>query len=83
MKKNKAYIPLFCLLILLCLFLNWGGDQLVSRWNWPVWLDSFGTMLTAYLLGPWCAAIVGATADLLLEVDEAQLITMLEEIRSL
>ena len=65
MKKNKAYIPLFCLLILLCLFLNWGGDQLVSRWNWPVWLDSFGTMLTAYLLGPWCAAIVGATTNIL------------------
>ena len=65
MKKNKAYIPLLCLLILLCLFLNWGGDQLVSRWNWPVWMDSFGTMLTAYLLGPWCAAIVGATTNIL------------------
>ena len=64
-KKNKAYIPVFCLQILLCLFLNWGGDQLVSRWNWPVWMDSFGTMLTAYLLGPWCAAIVGATTNLL------------------
>ena len=64
-RKKKAFIPLFCLLILAALFLNWGGDQMVSRWNWPVWLDSMGTMLVAYLLGPWCAAIVGATTNLL------------------
>ena len=51
--------------ILLCLFLNWGGDQIVSRLNWPVWLDSAGTMLAAYLLGPWCAAVVGITSNLL------------------
>ena len=64
-RKKKAFIPLFCLLILAALFMNWGGDQMVSRWNWPVWLDSAGTMLVAYLLGPWCAAIVGATTNLL------------------
>ena len=64
-KNKKAYIPLFCLQILLCLFLNWGGDQLASRWSWPVWLDSMGTMLAAYLLGPWCAAIIGVTYNLL------------------
>ena len=61
-RKKKAFIPLFCLLILTALFMNWGGDQMVSRWNWPVWIDSAGTMLVAYLLGPWCAAIVGAEA---------------------
>ena len=65
MKNRKAYIPLFCLQILLCLLLNWGGDQMVSRWSWPVWLDSMGTMLAAYLLGPWCAAIIGGTYNLL------------------
>ncbi len=65
MKKKKTFIPVFCLQILLCLFLNWGGDQLVSSWNWPVWLDSAGTMLSAYLLGPWCAAIIGGTYNLL------------------
>ena len=65
MKNKKAFIPVLCLQILLCLFLNWGGDQLVSRWNWPVWLDSAGTVMAAYLLGPWCGAIVGATSNLL------------------
>ena len=65
MKNRKAYVVLFCLLILIALFMNWGGDQMVSRWNWPIWLDSAGTMLVAYLLGPWCAAIVGATTNIL------------------
>ena len=64
-KNKKTFTFLFCLLILVCLFLNWGGDQMVSRWSWPVWLDSIGTMLAAYLLGPWCAAVVGATTNLL------------------
>ena len=65
MKNKKAFIPVFCLQIMLCLFLNWGGDQIVSRLNWPIWLDSLGTMLTAYMLGPWCAAIVGGSYNLL------------------
>ena len=65
MKNKKAFIPVFCLQIMLYLFLNWGGDQIVSRLNWPIWLDSMGTMLTAYMLGPWCAAIVGGSYNLL------------------
>ena len=63
--NKRLFIPVFCLQVLLCLFLNWGGDQIVSRLNWPVWLDSVGTMLAAYLLGPWCAAVIGATSNLL------------------
>ena len=65
MKNKKAFIPVFCLQIMLFLFLNWGGDQIVSRLNWPIWLDSLGTMLAAYLLGPWCAAIIGGSYNLL------------------
>ena len=65
MKNKKIFILVFSLQILLYLFMNWGGDQMVSRWQWPVWLDSAGTMLAAYMLGPWCGAIVGATTNML------------------
>ena len=68
MKKKKITIPVFCLQILLFLAMNWGGDQLVSRFNWPVWLDAGGTVLCAYLLGPWCAAVVGVTTNLLAHI---------------
>ena len=55
----------FSVQILLCLFLDWSGDQLASRLNWPIWLDSVGTVLAAYLTGPWCGAVIGATYNLL------------------
>ena len=65
MKKKKIFIAAFSMQIMLCLFLDWGGDQLASRMNWPIWLDSVGTALAAYLAGPWCGAVIGATFNLL------------------
>ncbi len=63
-KKEIRFVP-FSFQILLCLALNWAGDQLVSRLNWPVWLDSVGTVLSACLLGPAAGAVIGATSNLL------------------
>lgn len=65
MKTKKMNLAIFCLQIALCLALNWGGDQLASRLNWPVWLDTVGTVLCAYLVGPFSGAVVGATSNLL------------------
>ena len=53
MKQKKTSIWIFCLQILVCLFINWAGDRIVSALNWPVWLDSIGTVLAAGLMGPW------------------------------
>ena len=64
MKNKKIFIPVFSLQIIFCLFLDWGGDRMATRLNWPVWLDSLGTALAAYLLGPWCGAVVGATYNI-------------------
>ncbi len=68
MKNRKLYIIIFSLQILLCLFLDWGGQQLASRLNWPLWLDSVGTALAAYFAGPWCGAAVGVTYNLLVYI---------------
>ena len=68
MKNKKIFITVFSLQILVCLFLNWAGDQVVSRMNWPVWIDSAGTVLAAWIMGPWCGAVVGATSNLLAHV---------------
>ncbi len=65
MRRKKINLPLFSLQILLFLFLNWFGDQTASRLNWMVWLDSVGTVLCAYLYGPFCGAVVGASSNLL------------------
>ena len=66
MKKKKIFIVIFSLQVLVCLFLNWAGDRIVSALNWPVWIDSVGTVLAAWIMGPWCGAVVGATSNLML-----------------
>ena len=65
MKSRRFTAPAFVLQILLFLAANWAGDQFVSRMNWPIWLDSAGTVFCAYLYGPFCGAVVGATSNLL------------------
>ncbi len=68
MKSKTAGTLGFSLLILLFLALNLGGNQLASEQNWPIWLDSVGTVLCAYLFGPVCGIIVGVTFNLLLTI---------------
>ena len=48
----------------LCVFLNVGGRLLAAWLEWPLWLDSFGTVLCAYVAGPVCAGIVGMTGNM-------------------
>ena len=65
MKRIKGSMAGYILLVLACLAVNWGGDQIVSRLNWPVWLDSIGTVVCSYIAGPFCGALVGITTNLL------------------
>ena len=62
MKKWKTWqIVLF---IAMCVCLNIGG-KLLSAWLvLPLWADSFGTALCAYIAGPVCGAMVGLTGNL-------------------
>ena len=68
MKRIKGSLAGYALLVLACLAVNWGGDQIVSRLNWPVWLDSIGTVVCAYVAGPFCGAVVGITTNLLAHI---------------
>ncbi len=62
MKKWKTWqIVLF---VALCVCMNVGGKLVAVHFEWPVWADSFGTALCAYVAGPVCGAIVGCTGNL-------------------
>ncbi|MCR5339404.1 MAG: HD domain-containing protein [Lachnospiraceae bacterium] len=62
MKKWKIWqIALF---ITLCICLNVGGKLLAVWLELPLWADSFGTALCAYVAGPVCGALVGLTGNL-------------------
>ena len=63
MKKWK--LPHFCLFIILCIALNFAGSQIALRWSIPLWLDSLGTMLCAYVAGPLIGSMIGVTGNLL------------------
>lgn len=63
MKKWKAYqISLF---VCCCILLNYGGRQLADYYALPLWLDAFGTVLSAYVGGPFCGSVVGLTGNLI------------------
>ena len=63
MKKYKDYQ--IVLLAFISIMLNLGGKLFASKFRLPMWLDSFGTFLMAYVVGPFCGAIVGAASNIL------------------
>ncbi len=48
----------------LCLCLDVGGKDIAMQLELPLWADSIGTALCAYVAGPICGAIVGLFGDL-------------------
>ena len=62
MKNWKTWkIVLF---ISLCLCLNVCGKLIATFLELPIWADSFGTALCAYVAGPVCGALVGLSSNL-------------------
>ncbi|MBR2717284.1 MAG: HD domain-containing protein [Oscillospiraceae bacterium] len=62
MKNWKTWkIVLFAAL---CVCMNVGGRLLSFRLALPLWADSFGTALCAYIAGPVCGAMVGLAGNL-------------------
>ena len=63
MKRWKIWqISLF---VIFCIMLNYWGRQLATSLSLPMWMDSFGTALSAYAGGPLVGAIVGVTGNLI------------------
>ncbi len=63
MKNRKCYeISLF---VIFCITLNYAGKILAEALQLPVWMDAFGTVLAAYVLGPACGAMVGVSVNII------------------
>lgn len=63
MKLEKTYeISLF---IIICILTSYIGRVVSGILVLPVWLDSVGTVLAAYVYGPVCGAVTGAAANIL------------------
>ena len=63
MQHRKDYqISLF---VIGCILINCLGKWIAAAWQLPLWMDSFGTVCSAYALGPFCGAVVGAATNVI------------------
>ena len=53
------------LVVSLCICLNYIGKDIGLALKLPLWLDSFGTVIAAYLMGPVCGSIVGVAGNVM------------------
>ncbi|MCR5418985.1 MAG: HD domain-containing protein [Lachnospiraceae bacterium] len=53
------------ILVVVSILLNLIGKNIASYYSLPLWMDSFGTCLAAYVLGPLPGAVVGASGNLI------------------
>ncbi len=63
--KKSLYIVL---LVVVCIATNFLGKIIADSLSLPVWLDSVGTVMMAYLLGPVCGTILGITGNVLCSI---------------
>ena len=60
------------LFTIFCILLNIYGQKLASHFQLFLWLDSYGTVLSAYLGGPLCGSIIGLTSNLIVGMSNHQ-----------
>ena len=61
MKKDV----LTSIFVIFCIMINYLGKTFATLCHLPLWLDSIGTVLSAYLMGPFCGAIVGLSNNII------------------
>ena len=63
MKYKKSWQ--IALIVFVCVLINLMGKVFSMRFDLPLYLDTFGTILVSYLYGPLCGAIVGGSVNFL------------------
>lgn len=63
MKNKKEYMIIF--VTVAALLIDILGREFAVKFVLPVWTDSIGTFLVAYLYGPVCGAFVGFTNNII------------------
>lgn len=67
MKKDSLAKDILRQIIItvIAVLINCGGGVLATRFSFPFWCDSLGTVFAAYLLGPVSGAIIGAGSNII------------------
>ncbi len=68
MESRKNYkIVLF---VIIMIMINYYGKVFAYRFSLPVWFDSLGTVLTAYICDPFCGAVVGMAGNIMYGIQD-------------
>ena len=62
MSERKTY-QIIAFVVLMILF-NYIGKTIADYYSLPIWMDSLGTVITAYVCDPFCGAIVGLALNI-------------------
>ena len=62
MNHRKNY-EIFAFAVIMIL-INYVGKTVADYYSLPVWLDSLGTVIAAYVCDPFCGAVIGLTVNL-------------------
>ncbi|MCR5700895.1 MAG: HD domain-containing protein [Lachnospiraceae bacterium] len=69
MKDKKSYkIVLFTILMIM---INFYGKFIADYFQLPIWMDSFGTVVAAYVCDPFCGAVVGFASNYMYGIEDA------------
>lgn len=63
MEQKKSYE--ICIFAVVCILVNYFGKAFADFFMLPVWLDSVGTVFSAYVLGPVCGAMIGVASNIM------------------
>ena len=65
-KSSRKEILMTIFIVMISILLNISGEIVAKNFELPVWLESFGTVLSAYTIGPVCGAIVGLSGNVII-----------------
>ena len=65
MRQKKVPLSLLVAIAPICIAINLSIGLTVHTLKLPIYLDSIGTVLAGFLIGPWWAAAIGAVSMLL------------------
>ena len=61
----KSYTIKMFIFVIFTILLNYFGKLFAETLSLPFWFDSLGTVLAAYVLGPFCGAVVGVSCNVI------------------
>lgn len=66
----KSCVRIF-LITAICILINYVGKIVAVNLELPLWLDSIGTAICAYIYGPVCGAIVGVSVNVIYGLEDS------------